>query len=174
MSEYRNDTQWREKLKSKPARYWIRDEIEEIIKEENIDRRHFHEASKQQFAHVIDKFYYTFFDYENCRKPDRTELGYLWLRIRDDICLERQIICGKDWCSHISNIKTFTPPENLSDLHWLILSQGWVYEGNIDEIIAVLSETDGFLDDFYVVSKKYDRMIVYCEDGDCMSLMIKS
>ena len=29
------------KIEEKPVRYWIRDEIEEIIKEENIDRNRF-------------------------------------------------------------------------------------------------------------------------------------
>ena len=35
---------------------------------------------------------------------------------------------------------------------YLILSDGWVYEGYIDIITDVLSEVDGWLDDFYIVS----------------------
>ena len=58
-------------------------------------------------------------------------------------------------------------------MHYLILSQGWVYEGYIPEIIAVLKETDGWLDDFYVVSKKYEYVIVHTDDGECMYSLTK-
>ena len=34
---------WRELLKYKPVKYWIRTEIEEIIKEKSIDRKRFYE-----------------------------------------------------------------------------------------------------------------------------------
>ena len=61
----------------------------------------------------------------------------------------------------------------LNNMHYLILSQGWVYEGYIPEIIAVLKETDGWLDDFYVVSKKYEYVIVHTDDGECMYSLTK-
>ena len=35
--------EWRKGLKNKPFNYWIRDEMEAIIKEKNIDRSRFHE-----------------------------------------------------------------------------------------------------------------------------------
>ena len=34
---------WREQLKDKPVKYWIRTEIEEIVKEKSIDRNSFYE-----------------------------------------------------------------------------------------------------------------------------------
>ena len=34
-NEWKN-TEWQKRLKNKPVRYWIRDEIEEIIKEEEV------------------------------------------------------------------------------------------------------------------------------------------
>ena len=39
------NAEWQNRLK-KPVRYWIRDEIEEIIKEQNINRNRFYEYSK--------------------------------------------------------------------------------------------------------------------------------
>lgn len=39
MSDWKN-TEWQEKLKNKPFKYWIRDEIEEIVKEENIGEKY--------------------------------------------------------------------------------------------------------------------------------------
>ena len=48
MSDWKS-TEWQEKLKNKPLKYWIRDEIEEIIKEENIDRKQFGEYSKFKY-----------------------------------------------------------------------------------------------------------------------------
>lgn len=34
---------WREQLKNKPIKYWIRTEIEEIVKEKSVDRKLFYE-----------------------------------------------------------------------------------------------------------------------------------
>ena len=44
--------------------YRIRNEIENTIKEENIDRSKFHEVSKFSYESILRKFYYTFFDYD--------------------------------------------------------------------------------------------------------------
>ena len=52
----------------------------------------------------------------------------------------------------------------------MILSQGWVYEGYIKEILDVLGETDGLLEDFYIVSPEFDWMIAYCDDGESAAL----
>lgn len=52
---------------------------------------------------------------------------------------------------------------------FLILQDGWVYEGYIEEMISVLSEIDGLAGgDFYIVTPQYDRFAAYCEDGDCL------
>ncbi|MFR1478956.1 MAG: hypothetical protein ACLSB9_26275 [Hydrogeniiclostridium mannosilyticum] len=50
--------EWRKRLKNKPFNYWIRDEIEAIIKEKSIDRSRFHEYSKLNYYAVIKAFYY--------------------------------------------------------------------------------------------------------------------
>lgn len=63
MSEWKN-TEWQEKLKNKSVRYWICDEIEEIIKEESIDRNRIYEFSKTDYKSIINGFYYAFAEYE--------------------------------------------------------------------------------------------------------------
>ena len=39
---------WRELLKDKPVKYWIRTEIEEIIKDKSVDRERFYEYSAKR------------------------------------------------------------------------------------------------------------------------------
>lgn len=48
---------WRVHLKDKPVKYWIRAEIEEIIKEKSIDRKRFFECSKTKYQKIINEFY---------------------------------------------------------------------------------------------------------------------
>ena len=70
--------QWRKK----PVRYWSRIEIEEIVKELNIDRNRFYEYSKSEFRKVINGFYYSFVEHKNI--PLQT-LSYCWINFRKDL-----------------------------------------------------------------------------------------
>ena len=69
-------------MKDKPVKYWIRDEIEEIIKEKSIDRKRFCEYSKTNYQKIINRFYYTFVDY---KKYPKVELSYCWLHFRQEL-----------------------------------------------------------------------------------------
>lgn len=164
MGDWKNE-EWLQRLKHKPVRFWIRDEIEEIIKEENIDRKRFHEVSKFEYENIIRKFWYSFFDY---RKKPKIELNYAYIHLHKRLRYSKEIYWRDDWSEYISNIRTLLPDRNDDERYYLILNQGWVYEGCVSEIISVLTETDGMLEDFYIVSKKYDRMIVYSDDGQSM------
>ena len=73
---------WRELLKDKPVKYWIRAEIEEIIKEKSVDRKRFYEYSKTNYQKIINRFYYTFVDY---KKYPKVELSYCWLHFRQEL-----------------------------------------------------------------------------------------
>lgn len=73
---------WGENLKNKPLKYWIRIEIEEIVKEKSIDRKRFYEYSKTKYQKVINRFYYAFVDYKNY--PE-VELRYCWLHFRQEL-----------------------------------------------------------------------------------------
>lgn len=165
------DPYWQEKTYGKPMRFWIRDEIEEIIKEENIDRSRFYEYSKIKYYDIIKKFYYTFCDYRNF-VIDKIRLEYHNLHIRKN--LENHIIAGffqsDGWEDYLNKIRS----EIVTDSKlFLILSERWVYEGYPDEIITVLSETDGWLQDFYIVSPKFEWFIVHDYIEDCAEIYRK-
>ncbi len=156
------DTEWQRKLKNKPLRYWIRDEIEEIIKEENIDRNCFGEFSKLRYEDIIKKFYYTFVDYE---KYPQIELAYCWLHLRSDLTVQGSVLVNGDWNKFLQQVSNFVE-QNEDKKLYLILSQGWVYAGHKKEIFDVLSETDGLLEDFYIVSPDFDWVVSYCDDSE--------
>ena len=161
--------EWRKKLKTKPVRYWSRIEIEEIVKEKNIDRNRFYEYSKNKYQQVINNFYYSFADYKNHSK---IELNFLWLHLRKEL---NKIYCeyaSSDWEASLSKIKERLEYDWKKKL-FLILSDGWVYEGYIDEILSVLIETDGLIEDFYIVTPEYDKFAMYCDDGDCILIFEK-
>lgn len=158
-------TEWQERAKHKRARYYIRDEIEEIIKEDNIDRTRFHEVSKLAYENIISRFYYSFADHENYPKAD---LEQMMLRFHKRLKMTESIYFIDDWVRYIRNIYSLLPDTERDNEHYLILGEGWVYEGYIPEMIAVLSETDCGLKDFYIVSKQFDRLIANSDDGVCM------
>ena len=118
---------WREKLKDKPLRYWIRIEIEEIVKKKSIDRTHFYEYSKTGYSKVINRFYYAFADYE---KYPKVHLEYCWMHLRKDLKILYSVLEGIGWKQMLSKIKEFVPGTGKKKV-FLILSEGWVYEGYI-------------------------------------------
>lgn len=169
MSEWKN-TEWQEKLKNKPVKYWIRDEIEEIIKEESIDRNRFDEFSKVDYKSIINGFYYAFADYE---KYPNVELSYCWLHFRKELKTSEIVNeMNYKWADFLRKVCSMIP-QTTDEKFYMLVSQGWVYEGYIDEIIRVLNETDGLLEDFYIVSRKFDWTIAYCTDGGCAVMYYK-
>ena len=93
---------WRELLKDKPVKYWIRAEIEEIIKEKSVDRERFYEYSKTNYQKIINRFYYAFVDY---KKYSKVELSYCWLHFRQEL---KEIDCVSEtigWEGMLAKIK---------------------------------------------------------------------
>lgn len=158
-------TVWQEKAHHKPYRYYVRDEVEEIVKEENIDRKRFHEFSKFRYNEIIRKFYYNFADYKNFT-PSRIHLDYTYMHLRDN--LEKHYIdCffrTNDWVEYMETVRTEI--SHIKEKMYLILEQGWVYEGYVNEIFDVLTEVDGGLTDCYIVSSKFDWFIAMCNIED--------
>lgn len=150
---------------NKSVRYWSRDEIEEIVKDKNIDRTRFHEYSKFEYEKVINKFYYSFCDYSNCNKI--TNFSYVWLKFRQNLIKTATVSESVGW-SNMLNTITKELEYNWDKKLYLILSDRWVYEGYIDEIITVLCEVTGNVEDFYIVSLEFDSMVAYCDDGGCL------
>ena len=161
--------EWRKKLKTKPVRYWSRIEIEEIVKENNIDRNRFYEYSKNKYQQIINRFYYSFADH---KEHSHVGLSYLWLHLRKELNKIYHDYVSSDWEVSLSKIKERLE-YNWNKKLFLILSDGWVYEGYVDEILSVLAETDGLIEDFYIVTPEYDRFAMYCSDGGCISIFEK-
>lgn len=150
---------------NKSVRYWSRDEIENIVKDKNIDRTRFHEFSKFEYEKVIKKFYYSFCDYSVCKEI--SSLSYVWLKFRRNLIKTATVSENVGW-NNMLNAITEEMEYNWNKKLYLILSDGWVYEGYIDEIITVLGETTGNVEDFYIVSLDFDCMVAYCDDGGCL------
>ena len=157
---------WIEQQKGNRERYASRNEIEDIVKKCSIDRDRFREYSKYDYPQILKKFYYSFVDYE---KYPHFHLNYVWLNFRDS--LKRVPYQNDtDWRISLDGVKQYFVSRDIPKAY-LILSDGWVYEGHIDEIIAVLSETDGIaIEDFYIVSPKFDSFAMFCSDGDCFGI----
>lgn len=108
---------------------------------------------------------------ENPEYP-KVELSYCWLHFRQEL---KEIDCVSEtigWECMLAKIK-----ERLS-YDWnrkvyLILSDGWVYEGCIDTITDVLNEVDGLLEDFYIVTPRFDKFAAYTDDGQCLCIYEK-
>ena len=141
--------EWRKNLKNKPARYWSRIEIEEIVKEKNIDRNRFYEYSKNKYQQVINRFYYSFVEHKNANHKEcsQVRLSYLWLNFRNELNKIYHEYASSDWDTSLFKIKEILEYDWNKKL-FLILSDGWVYEGYIEEILSVLAETDGLIEEF--------------------------
>lgn len=159
------------KTEQQKIRYEYRNEIENIIKKYNIDRKSFHEVDKFYYKKVQHHIYYTFCNYQ--KYPD-IQFAYMWTRLRDNLKTSKLIRTDwSDWNAYIDKINPFIPDKNPSTQYYLIMDGGWVYEGTITEIKKVLYEMPVFMEDFYLSPKDYSWLIIHCEDGVCMFQVFK-
>lgn len=150
----------------------LRDEIEENVKALGLDRTRFYEYSKQRYEDILKQFYQTFFDLP--RRQLQYEF-YPWRNIRKK--WKRRDAVGwlqhdGDWMSYLMNIRAILPCADDKKL-LLITSDDFVYEGYPQEVFAVLGEATGLLQDFYLVSPKFEWLVVYSDDADCATLYEK-
>ena len=68
---------------SKNARYEMRNEIELIIKTNQINRKLFYEVSKFEYKSILKKIYYSFCDYKTY--PVIQTTTYMWTRLRKEL-----------------------------------------------------------------------------------------
>lgn len=156
---------------SEKVRYEMRNEIENIIKIHNIDRKKFHEVAKNRYQEVLQKLYYSFCDYQ---KYPVIQLAYMWTRLRKDLNSTDSISTNwRDWEQYISKIDTLVPDRNIMVYYYLVVDGGWVYEGRLEEIKMVLSEYPMSMEDFYIFPKDYSWLIIHCDDGACMNRVWK-
>ncbi|MBQ8569499.1 MAG: hypothetical protein IJ446_09825 [Oscillospiraceae bacterium] len=157
---------------SDDIRYEIRNDIEEIIKMNNIDRNKFHEADKLSYKKITDKLYYTFCDYN---KYPTVQTSYMWTRLRKDC--KSTIFAYR---SAFSDEKEYfrTVAEEISDEYsdkylYLITDGGWVYEGVLGEMINVLCRIPPYIEEFYIFPKDNSWLIIHTDDGECMLKIMK-
>lgn len=153
---------------SNKIRYEMRNALENIVKEKQIDRTKFHEVAKNLYEKVIRKVYYTFCDYQ--KYPAVQVDTYMWTRFRKDLNSTDPIQADwNDWEGYIGKLDTLIPEKNNPmTLYYLVVDGGWVYEGTLTEIKKVLLEYPRSMEDFYLFPKDYSWLITHCEDGGCM------
>ncbi len=156
-------------------RYEVRNEAEQSVKDLNIDRATFHEAPKNEWERVIKRFYYTFIDYE---KQPKIHLHYLWLHFRENLIYTGHIQNGvhaANWVEFVGKIDELIPQDNRPSEYYYINDCGWVYEGKLPEIIRVLGDCSGMVEDFYILPKRprFDWVVCYCGDGDGMGIYLR-
>ena len=164
----------RETDSHRKRRYPIRNEISQIVADKNIPKERFDEFSKTAYKNVYGKFFYTFAEHSNLYGRDAeyfrinsvNECEFFWKQLRDDLEKKNIAVWNSDWLAYCREIKNAIPEADDKKL-FLILREGWVYEGYADEIIDVLAETSILLNDFYIVPKKFDWFIGHSDDGEC-------
>ncbi len=150
---------------SKKCCYAMRNEIEQIIKDENIARKSFFEVSKLRYEEIIRKFYFAFCDY---KKYPRIDLSNLCLRFRKELELSEKVYFYNNFKEYIEKISELVPDNDNDRLYYLILDYGWVYEGRLKEIQMVLYCTSVSLQDFYIISKNFDWFVCHSDDGQSL------
>ena len=151
-----------------------RDMIEEAIKTTNIDRNRFHEFSKFKYDEIIRNFYYTFSDH-NHHHSSIISLTAKSLHFKDN--LDSYVAASfymeqNSWTDYLNFIKNRLPLNGDGKMYFIV-SEGWVYEGYKEEMFQVLSETDVWIADFFIVSSKFDWFVAHDNIDECASLYQK-
>lgn len=159
-------SEWKEVINTKGMHFLVRDDIENIIKELNIDRSRFHEYPKTGYKEIIKKFYFTFCDIKNFPVHEKIDLSVNRMHFRSDL-KEEGIDCffrTNDWCEYMDTIKKDI--QDSSQKLFVILGEGWVYEGYRDELFEILKGLT-YINDFYIISSKFQWFIAvsYIEDN---------
>ena len=76
-----------------------------------------------------------------------------------------------NWAEYLKAIKSACVL-NANQKLFLILSEGWVYEGYVDEIFKVLNKIESHIE-FFILSKKFDWFIVHDYIDDCAFMYYK-
>lgn len=140
---------------------YIRNEIEKVIKEKNLDRSRCFEFSKLKYSTVIKKIEDTFvlhggnIHWSNMGHGFNPKFPCICKNIEKDILWFTKLPYILP--SHVQSVFVlFEDSKNCEVKYYL-------YEMHIPELICVLLEVNG-LNDFYIVSKKFDFLISECHE----------
>ena len=138
---------------------YVRDEIEQAIKEHGIDRTRFFEVSKQSYEQIQRKIEHTFVD-----KSKHWDKSIHWANMGNYNpkwnCTRVPLKEWDDWMVELSHIIP-TPNDAMYVLFECCKDykpKYWLYEAFLEELTTILCGING-PDDFYIVSKKYDWLI---------------
>lgn len=149
---------------------WVRDEIEHIIKEKDIDISEFYEFPKLKYEEILEKFYFVFCDHQNFTPSVISlERGELHFRSNIDSCCIAGALQSENWSDYLSKIETEIPDRG----KLILILSGLVYEGYVDSIFSMLREAEEWVDCFYIVSPKFDWFIVHDYIEECAFLYRK-
>lgn len=72
-------------------------------------------------------------------------------------------------------IDELIPQDNRPSEYYYINDCGGVYEGKLPEIIRILGDCSGMVEDFYILPKRpsFDWVVCYCGDGDSMGIYLR-
>jgi len=133
----------------------VRDSIEQLIKEQKIDRARFFEVSKHSYKQIIKKIEYVFVD-----KSMRWDNGIHWANMGNyNPKLNWTGILLKGWDDWMAELPYIIP--NSNDAMYILFegrTKYWLYEAFISELTSILGEIEE-PGDFYIVSKKIDWLI---------------
>ena len=140
---------------------YIRNEIERVIKDKYIDRSKCFECSKIAYSSIIKKIEQVFVLHGGDIHWSNMGGGFN----KKLVCKTKEISEDRMWVTKLPNII----PENDQLVYVLFedsinfRSKYWIYEMGIPELICIIGEVCG-LDDFYIVSKKFDWLISECHE----------
>ncbi len=140
---------------------YIRNEIERVIKDNHIDRSNCFECSKTTYNSIIKKVEQVFVLHGGNIHWSNMGNGFnpKWM------CRTKNISEDRMWVTKLPSIipkserfvyVLFEDCKNFEPKYW-------VYEMCIPELICIIGEVYG-LNDFYIVSKKFDWLISECHE----------
>lgn len=137
----------------------MREAIEKVIKDFELDRSRIFEVSYLKYADIIKRIEKTF-----VKNAGSLHWSNIQCRFNSSFTINKQYIGNNVlWYRRLDRIIPDT-------LHYVLFEDKenyhpkyWVYEMFPNEIITVINESEG-LKDFYIVSKKFKWLISECHE----------
>lgn len=151
----------------------VRQSVEQSIKDLHINRSNFYEASKFEYKNILKKVIYKF---GNDMIKKYCTLSKIYDNVNDKIPRWSMYLCDFPKLLDILNNTLKNPKEKFylifndpfDDIYLHKgLNQSMLYEGYINEIFEILMNSSLFYD-FYIVSKKFEFMVSYNDDGEAL------
>ncbi len=133
-----------------------RNDIERSIKELRINREEFFEVPKLKWQEIL----LNITDYFICKKHCTNDLHWAWEKLKEP-CIGLRLKNNGVY-KYIADIVK-------EEYVWFIVDDGngkmWIYEGKPQIISEIIADAH-FIDEYYIVSKKYEWLL--CEDHHCI------